>query len=327
MTQGKINWKFLLIVFAFAVIAGGGIYWWQTRPVILGGDTDEHGCKGSAGYSWCAEKSKCLRIWEEPCTASKGGTQEEQGKAGESVIGKSVEGREIIAYQYGNGDKEILFVGGIHGGYSWNTVLVAYEMMDYLKANPDVISGNIRVMIIPVLNPDGLNKVVGTAGRFAKADVSLSQAVLISGRFNANNVDLSRNFDCDWQSAGIWQNKTVSGGSAVFSEPESLAFRNYIEARSPAAVVVWYSAAGGVFASSCHEGILPETLAITNIYAKASGYPAYEHFDFYKITGDMVDWLAKKKIPAISVLLSTHDDVEWDKNQAGIKALLLHYAK
>ncbi|MDD5289915.1 MAG: hypothetical protein PHT40_01780 [Patescibacteria group bacterium] len=34
---------------------------------IIGGDKDEHGCLGSAGYSWCALKNKCLRIWEEVC--------------------------------------------------------------------------------------------------------------------------------------------------------------------------------------------------------------------------------------------------------------------
>jgi len=33
----------------------------------LGGDRDEHGCIGSAGYSWCEEKQKCLRVWEEDC--------------------------------------------------------------------------------------------------------------------------------------------------------------------------------------------------------------------------------------------------------------------
>jgi hypothetical protein len=35
---------------------------------LLGGDRDEHGCIGSAGYSWCESKQKCLRIWEEACT-------------------------------------------------------------------------------------------------------------------------------------------------------------------------------------------------------------------------------------------------------------------
>lgn len=34
---------------------------------LLGGDKDEHGCIGSAGYSWCESKQKCLRVWEEDC--------------------------------------------------------------------------------------------------------------------------------------------------------------------------------------------------------------------------------------------------------------------
>jgi hypothetical protein len=37
---------------------------------VVGGDKDEHGCIGSAGYSWCGPKNKCLRIWEEACYAS-----------------------------------------------------------------------------------------------------------------------------------------------------------------------------------------------------------------------------------------------------------------
>ncbi len=39
----------------------------EVNPLIVGGDRDEHGCIGSAGYSWCEVKQKCLRIWEESC--------------------------------------------------------------------------------------------------------------------------------------------------------------------------------------------------------------------------------------------------------------------
>jgi len=38
----------------------------KTEPLI-GGETDEHGCLVSAGYTWCEPKQKCLRIWEEEC--------------------------------------------------------------------------------------------------------------------------------------------------------------------------------------------------------------------------------------------------------------------
>ena len=245
----------------------------------------------------------------------------------ETVLGTSVEGRTITAYHFGEGDKELLFVGGMHGGYSWNTVLIAYELMEYLELHPDTIPASVRVTVIPVLNPDGLNATVGTAGKFSLTDVPQTQTDTIAGRFNANTVDLNRNFDCDWKASGVWQDKTVSGGSAPFSEPESLAFKQYIESHNPTAVVVWYSSLGGVFASNCHNGILPETSILTNLYADASGYQAYEDFNFYEITGDAVNWLAKKNIPAISVLLTTHTDTEWNTNLRGIEALLNHYAQ
>lgn len=244
-----------------------------------------------------------------------------------TVLGASVDGAPITAYHFGEGADELLFVGGIHGGYEWNTALVAYELMDYLKANPTVVPANVKVTVIPVLNPDGLKKVTGKADRFEPADVSKSNDVVVSGRFNAHTVDLNRNFDCDWKTEGKWQNKTVSGGSAAFSEPESAAFKNYIEAHNPKAAVVWYSSAGGVFASNCHDGVLPETTTILNAFSKASGYKAYQDFNFYEITGDMVNWLAKKKIPAISVLLTDHTSTEWEKNKKGIEALLKHYTK
>jgi hypothetical protein len=198
--------------------------------------------------------------------------------------------------------------------------------MDYLESTPSAIPTGTRVTVIPVLNPDGLNKTVGTAERFTATQVPSSQTIRTAGRFNANNVDLNRNFDCDWQANAKWQNTDVSGGTASFSEPEARALRDYVRSAQPAAVVVWYSAAGGVFASNCHEGVLPETNTITQVYAQGSGYPAYQEFNFYEITGDMVNWLAKERVPAISVLLSDHESTEWSKNRAGINALLTHYA-
>jgi predicted deacylase len=242
-----------------------------------------------------------------------------------TVLGNSVQGNEIAAYHFGAGTTNLLIVGGIHGGYEWNTVLAAYELMDYLKANPTKIPKNVRVTVIPVLNPDGLKKVVGTTGTFEATDVASSQSVVVSGRFNANNVDLNRNFDCDWKATGTWQSTPVSGGSKAFSEPESLAFKNYIEANKPAAVVVLFSSAGGVYSSSCGGSILPETTTITNLYADASDYPAHKSFDSYETSGDMTNWLAKNTIPAISVLLTNHSDTERTKNVAGVEALLNYY--
>ena len=241
-------------------------------------------------------------------------------------LGSSVEGRQILAHHYGDGDTEVLFVGGLHGGYSWNTALVAYELMDHLEENPEVIPENVKVTVIPVANPDGLQETVGTTDRFSKSDVPSSLEARVPGRFNANGVDLNRNFDCEWRSDAVWQDRTVDGGDAPFSEPEAQAIRNYVTSANPDAVVVWYSAAGGVFASNCRGGVLSETTEIMNVYANASGYSAHDDFDFYEITGDMVNWLAKNDIPGISVLISSHEEVEWEKNRKGIEALLNYYA-
>jgi putative hemolysin len=42
----------------------------QNVPRLIGGDKDEHGCLIGAGYSWCEAKQKCIRPWEENCTAT-----------------------------------------------------------------------------------------------------------------------------------------------------------------------------------------------------------------------------------------------------------------
>ncbi len=262
-----------------------------------------------------------------PTTGTSTSNTSANAEPSEMVIGKSVEGRDIVAYNFGTGDTQVLFIGGIHGGYSWVAADVAFKAIDYFKENPSVIPANVKVTVIPNLNPDGLFDAVNKEGRFVKADVTTSQTALVASRFNANKVDLSRNFDCNWKATGTWQTKAVSGGTAAFSEPESLAIKNYVEAHNISAAVVWYSSAGGVYASSCGSGILPETKTITDIYANASGYTAHQTFDAYTTTGDIVNWLAKANVPAISVLLKTHTSADWSENKKGIDALLSHYAK
>lgn len=243
----------------------------------------------------------------------------------QKIIGTSVEGRKIESYSYGNGKTNIAFVGGMHGGYEWNSVLLAYQFIDYLHKNPEIIPSNLTVTIIPSINPDGVYAVTGKEGRFTVADVSTDKKTLSTGRFNANNVDLNRNFDCKWKSKSTWQNKTTSGGTSAFSEPEALALKNFVAENNPSAVVFWHSQSNAVFASECKNGILPETLNIMNAYSKASGYPAVKTFSAYEVTGDAEGWLASINIPAITVELKTHETIEWERNLAGIKALLKYY--
>lgn len=62
---------FVLICFltVFLLVGASCVNKNTNNQPIVGGDRDEHGCIGSAGYSWCEVKQKCLRIWEEKCEA------------------------------------------------------------------------------------------------------------------------------------------------------------------------------------------------------------------------------------------------------------------
>lgn len=226
-----------------------------------------------------------------------------------SIIGKSVESRDLEAYTYGSGSKHLVFVGGIHGGYEANSVELAKKFIDYLNSDVNFVPADFTITVIPSVNPDGVAKVATSSNK-------------APGRFNAHAVDLNRNFDCAWKATSTWQNKIVSAGTSAFSEPEAQALRDFFLKTKPTAVVFWHSQSNAVYASQCGKGILPETLNLMNTYSIASGYKAVNTFDAYAVTGAADDWLASIGIPAITVELSTHEAIEWDKNLAGIKALL-----
>lgn len=68
----------LIVVLILAAFAGGYFFSQKynfkleeknPQKILVGSDSDSHGCKGSAGYTWCQLKQKCLRIWEEPCVS------------------------------------------------------------------------------------------------------------------------------------------------------------------------------------------------------------------------------------------------------------------
>ena len=248
-------------------------------------------------------------------------------KKDSTVIGRSVKGRAIEAYTFGEGKTHLLFVGGMHGGYEWNSVVLAYRFIDYLKQDPAHLPDGITISVIPSLNPDGVYKVIGKEGRFTEADVpDVSKKPVGYGRLNARDVDLNRNFACNWKPKSMWRGTVVPAGTKAFSEPEAVALRDFVALDKPALVVFWHSQSGSVYASQCDKGILPDTLTVMNLYAKSAGYGAIKSFDAYEITGDSEGWLASIGIPAVTVELKTHLTVEWKENLAGVKALLGFYS-
>ncbi|NJN55728.1 MAG: hypothetical protein HC804_13860 [Anaerolineae bacterium] len=240
-----------------------------------------------------------------------------------TTIGFSVSGLPIVSYRFGYGPDVIALVGGIHGGYEWNTILLAYEMIQYFQDRPDLIPPSITLHIIPSANPDGQFLITGHNGRPATDDIPPDMDTL-PGRFNANGVDLNRNWDCNWSETAVWRDQTISGGPYPFSEPESQNLRDFLLAQQPLLVVFWHSAANGVFASGC-PGAFPPSLQMASLYGQAAGYPVYEHFYHYPVTGDAGDWLATQNIPSFSVELKNHTDTDFLQNLAGTMALFAHY--
>lgn len=238
-----------------------------------------------------------------------------------TIIGYSAGGRAITSYQFGNGPDQIIFIGGIHGGYEWNTILLVYQAIDYFLENPDEIPPHVTLTIIPAANPDGQFTVTGKEGRFTPADLA---ADTTPGRFNTHNVDLNRNWDCNWEPTGLWRNQEVSAGAYPFSEPENVILRDFILRKAPIATVFYHSALNAIFTAGCPD-TLPASREIADVYAAAANYPVYEQFTSYPVTGDAGDWLAIQGIPSFTVELKNHYDLDWSQNLAGMLALLNYF--
>jgi hypothetical protein len=261
-----------------------------------------------------------LGIWRSPPSLG-------QTRVKRSVLGTSTQGFPIEAYQIGNGPIRLAFIGGIHGGYEWNTTLLAYQAIDFFISHPDELPDSISLYVVPSANPDGLAAIIGRFGRFTFDDMrSLTTTSTFPGRFNGNGVDLNRNWGYNWTPNAFWWQVRVSGGAEPFSEVESQILRDFLTAPPMAAVVFWHSAARGVYPGRC-DAPLPQTNILGTTYAEASQYPAYDSFDHYPITGDATDWLCSQGIPAIVVELSSKRGLDWPQNLSAMKAVITTYGQ
>jgi len=241
-----------------------------------------------------------------------------QTRVKRSVLGTSTREYPIASYQIGNGPIRLAFIGGIHGGYEWNTSLLAYQAIDFFTSHPEELPGSVSLYIVPSANPDGLVALIGRFGRFSFDEMrSLITTTTFPGRFNGNGVDLNRNWGYNWTPDAFWWQVHVSGGTEPFSEVETQILRGFLTTPPMTAVVFWHSAAFGVYPGRC-DAPLPQT----NVQ-----YPAYDSFDAYPITGDATDWLCSQGIPAIVVELSSKRGVDWPQNLAGMQAMIAHYSQ
>src|SRR4051812_39127663 len=111
------------------------------------------------------------------------------------TIGRSVEGREIVADIYGQGGPgSTLLIGGMHGDGTATIRLLE-------RFRPAAAAGGVA--ILPLANPDGCER---------------------RTRYNARGVDLNRNCGFNWH-----EENEEPPGPGPWSEPESRALRDFIE--------------------------------------------------------------------------------------------------
>ena len=150
------------------------------------------------------------------------------------IIGYSVSRRPLEVYKFGQGERQVMIAAGIHGGYEWNTIALADELIIYVNEHPEIIPSDVTLFILRNINPDGDARARG-----------------IEGRVNDHGVDLNRNFPENWQAEwdrdGCWDLTETTGGSGPGSEPETKAVMNFLSSRNVQALISYHSAALGVF--------------------------------------------------------------------------------
>jgi murein peptide amidase A len=129
------------------------------------------------------------------------------------IVAQSVENREIYLLELGHGDSTTVIFGGFHGDEILGVQLV-FRFAEYLfLEKTDELKA--KVVIIPVLNPDGL---------------------VMAKRKNANEVDINRNFPTkNWKPE--YTSRNFYPGNAPASEPETQAAISILEEYRPQRII------------------------------------------------------------------------------------------
>lgn len=234
------------------------------------------------------------------------------------VIGKSVEGRPIYALRVGNGKKEILMDGSLHAREHMTTNLLL-EMIDsyslhYLKKS--TVGGfNVRqvldqtsIWFVPMVNPDGVTLVQG--GKNAVKNGALATRINGSTNFarwkaNVRGVDLNDNFDSGWSlinSAIKKPNYMGYRGPRVFSEPEAVALKNFVEKHQFKSYISYHTAGQVLYWFMFQQQAqLARDIQYVNQLSAITGYSVMSPL-YKRGSGASTDWFIQKtKNPAVTV--------------------------
>ncbi len=165
------------------------------------------------------------------------------------TIGSTWEERDIIAVTVSNGMKEadskpaLFYTGTIHAR-EWIGIELALSfgqyILDHIEYDPRLIRllENATLYMVPCANPDGFE--------YSRNHFSFWRKNRRQNADGSFGVDLNRNF-----SIGFSGNKNTSSnvysGPSPFSEPETLALKNFTEDHPNIAIALDYHSQGNVF--------------------------------------------------------------------------------
>lgn len=168
------------------------------------------------------------------------------------IIGKSADNRNIYGVEIGNGDKVIYLDANIHAAEVASTLFLTRFLNDlvnkYENGDKDIVSAlnTFKIVAIPSINPDGYEVFNFGIESIRNHDLWIyknkDSVDYDNFKYNANGVDLNRNFPT--QNAGLYyKNKklinsvslqrttkrlTYFGGDELGSEPETRASMYFI---------------------------------------------------------------------------------------------------
>ncbi len=211
------------------------------------------------------------------------------------AIGCSILGRKIEALEIGKGKKKLLIVG-VHHAAEWITGLAALRFAEEIAK--DFQLEDKRIIIIPLLNPDGVEvEQNGAEG----GDIFCERLISQNGcndfslwQANVRGVDLNHNYDAKWiegkkheKELGIFGGgRTRYSGEFPESEPETAALTALVRAMGIDCVIALHSQGEEIYAD--FDGETPDE-ELAEEMARAGGYKLVK-LDGYTSCGGFKDW-------------------------------------
>lgn len=161
-----------------------------------------------------------------------------------SVIGYSIEKRPIYCIQIGTGEKSAVFAASFHGlEYLTSAALIHFAGEYSSEKN---IHKKLRVYIIPMVNPDGVDIAVNGINpkNIYHQDIIKNMGIINyteCWQSNSAGVDINHNFDAEWQSIKMMPSPTKYGGKFPVSEPETKTVVKFLTLIRPELFIAFHS--------------------------------------------------------------------------------------